>query len=457
MSTPRPAATLLALMIATLPRLALWNPSPDTMHDHAARTRGAIATPDRAAHSVLALSLLHTAANPISPVMHTSQTPRTRSGASRAAEQPRLRGALRAGEPTFMMWISLPKTNLLAISDGSTQTLHNTTPRGGNARDSVRYVHRRQLTLVRARENRGAQPQPTQENPTLIQKYHHLLTGNNLNNMQQASGRGGAQPAAPNQQDAQEDRRKRPAANTPEGEQQQPQATKNTSKNIKPTTQMTQRVSTRETPESKRLSRAKDKEYTARQSNNKKSEYESRNLTITNHQKPIPNTTQVTSLSEVPRMRVPSKYSRNLQSRFEGQQQQQVQQPGFDIQGALHQQPPYPQYNHPPANQGYNTYQPQGVHQPGGHYPHQQPQQQGHYQSHPPGQYQQNPPRQHDRQQIPNQQAQNQQRPPQQAPPPEFSSNTVATVRDEDDLEQTFIKIIPVSYTHLTLPTTPYV
>ena len=128
MSPPRPAAMLLALTSATLPRPALWNPSPDTLHDHAARTRGMIATPDHAAHSVLAISLLHTTANPITPVLHTSQTPRTRSGASRAAEQPRLRGALRAGEPTFMMWISLPKTNLLAISDGSTQTHYNTTP-----------------------------------------------------------------------------------------------------------------------------------------------------------------------------------------------------------------------------------------------------------------------------------------------------------------------------------------
>ena len=225
MSTPRPAATLLALMIATLPRPALWNPSPDTLHDHAARTRGAIATPDHPAHSVLAFPLLHTAASLIPQPLHTSQTPRTRSGASRAAEQPRLRGALPAGEPTFMMWISLPKTNLPAISDGSTHTQYSDEMRREARPGQTRHTDEHLQTCTRARAGARAQLQPSQYDTSHICSHPSGLNTRYCMNYSGGHGQRRGRAAAPQGEAAQEATRKRPAGRATEGGHSQPQAT----------------------------------------------------------------------------------------------------------------------------------------------------------------------------------------------------------------------------------------
>ena len=458
MSTPRPAATLLALMIATLPRPALWNPSSDTPHDHAALTRGVIATPDRAAHSVLAFSLLHTAASLPYQHLHTPQTPRTRSGASRAADpSPRLRG-LRAGEPTLMMWISLPKTNLPAIIDGSTHT----PPREGKADEGesrqAAHTLAANYTLARARTVDRAQLQAEQDNKTNNNTYH-LPTPGRTTSMQHSGGRGGGQHTAPHEGEEQIDVRKRPAARTPEGGHLQHKVPHTKIQNQIFTTTLTHPYTAASTHHhEERLSKTHISKYSAKQETYNTRERGEETWPIIQKFTQITNITQVTSLNEVPQM--PRKLSRNLSSKFKETQIQR----GQETRGEP--EPPAPQatqYN-PQAHQGYNTYQPQQYQQQ-----QYQPQQQQGNQTHPP--------EQHNQQQGRAGQQQGPRIGYQQAPQPEFRSSTIATVRDEDDLEQTFIKIMPdptsetnpdpesmiqispttVSYTHLTLPTTPYV
>ena len=140
----------------------------------------------------------------------------------------------------------------------------------------------------------------------------------------------------------------------------------------------------------------------------------------------------ITSLSEVPQM--PRKFSRNLNASFDEQRQahaKPMMKGGFDYQ---------PMNTPQQTNHNYEPYQPQEFE----YHNREQPQQyqyqnrQGHYQTYPPAQHHQNTDRRNEHQQKLNQQG-----PPQQTPQPEFQSNTIATMRDEDDLMQTFIKIVP--------------
>ena len=345
MSTPRPAATLLALMIATLPRLALWNPSPDTMHDHAARTRGAIATPDHSAHSVLAFSLLHTAASLPYQHLHTPQTPRTRSGASRAADpSPRLRG-LRVGEPTLMMWISLPKTNLPAIIDGSTHT----PPREGKADEGesrqAAHTLAANYTLARARTVDRAQLQAEQDNKTNNNTYNLPTTGR-TSDMQRNEGHGGGQQTAPREVEEHNDVRKRPAARTPEGGLL-PKVPHTKTQNYILTTTLTHlhtATSTRQQEE--RPSETHVSEHNAKRKRHNTRERRKETWLIIQKFTQITNILQVTSLSDVPQM--PRKLSRNLSSKFKETQIQR----GQETRGEP--EPPAPQatqYN-PQAHQG---------------------------------------------------------------------------------------------------------
>ena len=60
MPTPTLPLALLALANATAPDRALRAPTLEPAHDQSPRERAALATPERAAHTVLALTLLHT-------------------------------------------------------------------------------------------------------------------------------------------------------------------------------------------------------------------------------------------------------------------------------------------------------------------------------------------------------------------------------------------------------------
>ena len=78
MPTPTLPLALLALANATAPDRALRAPTLEPAHDQSPRERAALATPERAAHTVLALTLLHTTCSSTQQTLHGLAEHRTR-------------------------------------------------------------------------------------------------------------------------------------------------------------------------------------------------------------------------------------------------------------------------------------------------------------------------------------------------------------------------------------------
>ena len=133
---------LLALANATAPDRALRAPTLEPAHDQSPRERAALATPERAAHTVLALTLLHTACSSTQQTPHGLSEHRTRLDALSAdSRRAQLLGGEGPGEPASLMLIRLPNDLTMTSSASLMQSKHQA-PRARDtperARDSER-------------------------------------------------------------------------------------------------------------------------------------------------------------------------------------------------------------------------------------------------------------------------------------------------------------------------------
>ena len=153
---------LLALANATAPDRALRAPTLEPAHDQSPRERAALATPERAAHTVLALTLLHTACSSTQQTPHGLAEHRTRLDALSAdSRRAQLLGGEGPGEPASLMLIRLP-IDQLCITDAE-QTSGSSSQR--YAREGARQRETRQPNdthVQRPRETAGETPAETQ-------------------------------------------------------------------------------------------------------------------------------------------------------------------------------------------------------------------------------------------------------------------------------------------------------